>query len=60
MRREPVWALSEQNERWGAVFGTGWGGSTKMSRMMRALKPGARRLGGLVPPRELRAAGETP
>jgi hypothetical protein len=23
MRRKPVWALSEQNKRWGAVFGMG-------------------------------------
>jgi hypothetical protein len=23
MRREAIWALSEQNERWGAVFGNG-------------------------------------
>jgi hypothetical protein len=43
IRREPVWALSEQNER-GLFLGTGG--------VMRALKPGACRLGGLVPPRE--------
>ena len=35
MRREAVWALSEQNER--------WGGSNKISRVMRALGPGTRR-----------------
>ena len=51
IRREPVWALSEQNER-GLFLGTGGGGSTKYRGVMRALKPGACRLGGLVPPRE--------
>src|SRR5436305_5291107 len=39
IRREPVWALSEQNER--GLF---------LERVGR--KPGARRIGGLVPPRE--------
>ena len=49
MRREPKRALSELNERWGAVFGMGEE-ATKISRVMRALKPGARRIVGLMPP----------
>jgi hypothetical protein len=32
---------AESHERWGTVFGTGWGGSHKISRVIRALKLGA-------------------
>jgi hypothetical protein len=43
MRREPVWAFSEQNEKWGAVL-------ERVGRLYKiegdaALKPGARRPG---------------
>jgi hypothetical protein len=51
IRREPVWALSEQNER-GLFLGTGGEALQNIEGVMCALKPGACRLGGLVPPRE--------
>ena len=49
MRREPVWAFSEQNERWGAVFGTDGEALQNTLEGDAALKPGARRLGHPVP-----------
>ena len=53
-RREPVWALSERNER--ELF-LERGRLYKISRVIRALKPGACRFGGLVPPREGKGDG---